>query len=120
MNPRTANARDRPHSARATLHERKHLFGELFAHTAVEVERPAANLKYRSVVREDGWKLIWPHRANDEVTLMIRGQMADWMGDEPELFNVRDDPHETKDLAAEHPEIVDELKRQIDAWWTPR
>ncbi len=105
---------------RELLHERKHLFGELFAHTAVEVERPAANLKYRSVVREDGWKLIWPHRANDEVTLMIRGQMADWMGDEPELFNVRDDPHETKDLAAEHPEIVDELKRQIDAWWTPR
>jgi len=38
-------------------------------------------------------------------------------GDEQwKLFNVKIDPGETKDLAAEHPEILDELKQAWDAY----
>ena len=36
-----------------------------------------------------------------------------------ELFNVADDPWETSDLSAEHPEVVERLTRELDAWWNP-
>ena len=32
------------------------------------------------------------------------------------LFDVRRDPGERNDLAAQHPEIVQKLKAQIEAW----
>jgi arylsulfatase A-like enzyme len=32
------------------------------------------------------------------------------------LFRIRDDPNEEKDLAAEHPEVVDRLASEIRAW----
>ena len=34
-----------------------------------------------------------------------------------ELFDIQDDPFETKDLAAEKPEVVAELKREYEAWF---
>ncbi|MEM6550744.1 MAG: sulfatase-like hydrolase/transferase [Planctomycetota bacterium] len=33
-----------------------------------------------------------------------------------QLFNIRDDPGESNDLAAERPELVDELRRAYDQW----
>ena len=36
---------------------------------------------------------------------------------EPELYNVIDDPFETKDLAAERPELVVELQAALQQWW---
>ena len=99
------------------LPQRKQLFGSTSAHTSVDVLDPAANLKYRTVVREDGWKLILPHEPNREVTLLIRGDIPDWMHFEPELYNVIDDPFETKNLAAENPEIVAELQDALREWW---
>ena len=35
-----------------------------------------------------------------------------------ELFNILDDPGETKNLAAAHPEMVERMKRQYDAWFS--
>ena len=34
-----------------------------------------------------------------------------------ELYDVRDDPGETRDLAAERPHVVERLRRQLDGWW---
>ena len=99
------------------LAQRKQIFGSTSAHTAVDVLDPVADLKYRTVVREDGWKLILPYELNRDVTLLIRGDIADWMRLEPELYNVLDDPFETKDLAAERPELVAELREAVSAWW---
>ena len=96
---------------------RKTLFGSLFVHTAVDVARPVANLKYRYGMREDGWKLILPFAPNRDATLMIDGRIADWMRVEPELYNTLDDPREEKNLAAERPEVVKELRAAIDGWW---
>jgi uncharacterized sulfatase len=97
--------------------ERKTLFGSLFVHTAVDVASPVANLKYRYAVREDGWKLILPYPPNRDATLMIDGRKADWMRFEPELYNVLADPSEQQNRAAEHPELVAELRTAIDGWW---
>ncbi|MGA0111381.1 MAG: arylsulfatase, partial [Chthoniobacterales bacterium] len=34
-----------------------------------------------------------------------------------ELYDILADPGQTKDVAAEHPEVVADLRRQYDAWW---
>ena len=99
------------------LSNRDRVFGATFAHTAVDIGEPVANLKYRSVVREDGWKLIEPYMPNRDVTLMIRGTIADWMRFEPELYNLADDPLETEDLAGQRPELLETLHASLQEWW---
>ena len=102
---------------RAALARREIVFGELFAHTAVDLHRPAANLISRSVRREDGWKLILPYPPNRDVAVTIGGTRPAWAGLEPELYDVRADPSETTDRARERPELVEELRARIDRWW---
>ena len=102
---------------REALSRRKQVFGATFAHTAVDVLNPVANLKYRSVVREDGWKLIQPYEPNKDVTMLRRGDIADWMRFNPELYNVIEDPAETQNLAADRPELVTELRAALRDWW---
>ncbi len=101
----------------AALKGRDRIFGSLFAHTAVDVNDPVANLKYRWMVREDGWKLIEPYRPNAEVELMIRPWRVEWMQLEPELYNVLDDPGEENDQAAARPELVEQLQQELQDWW---
>lgn len=103
---------------RDALARREMVFGELFAHTAVDVHDPVANLKYRYVVRKDGWKLILPYTPNREVVLMNRGDTAAWMRFEPELYNVLEDSHEQYNLAEEQPGMVDALRAEVNAWWS--
>jgi len=84
--------------------ERTALFGETFVHTAIDMERPAANLLARWV-RTGDWKLIHfrsPHGKS-----------------RTELFQVATDPFEKVEVASKHPERVQELMRALDAWWTP-
>ncbi|MGQ9590553.1 MAG: sulfatase family protein, partial [Planctomycetota bacterium] len=77
------------------------IFGECFAHDAVDLDRPGRNLLWRWAV-EGRWKLIVPAGAEP-----------------PELYDVLEDPGETKDLAKERPDIVERLRRNLDAWWAP-
>jgi uncharacterized sulfatase len=77
------------------------VFGDLYVHTAVSVERPALNLTHRWMRRGD-WKLIVP----------VDGK--------PELYDVRRDPHEERDLAPSRPDLVSELSKRIDSWWPAR
>lgn len=85
---------------------RRQVFGECYTHTLVDLDDPVKSLLWRWTVR-DQWKLIVPAPARDE-----RGDV--------ELFEVLQDPDETKNLAAAHPEIVQQLKKSLDAWWTPK
>ena len=101
---------------RAKLAARKSIQGSLFAHTAVDIQNPAANLKYRWLIR-DGWKLILPHTPNRDVVLMIRGQQPAWMGLQPELYKVEEDPYELNDLAQARPDLVRSLTGELDRWW---
>ena len=99
------------------LQKRDRLFGALFAHTAVDAHDPVANLKYRYMVREDGWKIILPYLPNKDVTLMINGAVADWMRLEPELYNVLSDPHEETNLAGTEPERLQAMQAELEQWW---
>ena len=82
---------------------REAVFGELFVHTAVDLDKPGLNLTHRWV-RAGGWKLIVPHDPKAK----------------PELYEVTADPFERTDLAARQPERVAELRRRLDAWWAGR
>jgi len=80
--------------------DRDAVVGEIFVHTCVELGHPGLNLTHRWI-RSGDWKLIVPADSKDQ----------------PELFNLADDPHEKNDLAAKHPDQVTKLSEQLKEWW---
>ena len=94
------------------VNARKFLYGEIFLHNAVDLQKPAANLTYRWGI-QDGWKLILPHKRN-VTTRAAKG--AKGTG-EIELYHLAKDPFETKNLAKANGEKVTELRKLIDATW---
>lgn len=76
------------------------IFGEIFEHDIADIDKPAESLLYRWVIAGD-WKLIVPANAKAPA----------------ELYNLKDDPHETKNLAGQKPDLVEKLEVQIDDWW---
>jgi uncharacterized sulfatase len=79
------------------------VFGEIYVHTAVNLDQPSRNLTHRWV-RAGDWKLI----------LFEEGTTP------AKLYNVTDDPFEEKNLAGANPARVRELSERIEAWWQVR
>jgi arylsulfatase A-like enzyme len=112
---------------------RKQLFGECFTHTLVDLDDPGRSLLWRWTVRDDRdatgghlWKLIepatargraiapaWDSRLNDPT---LEARYAEGV---LELFDVANDPAETKNLSEAEPGVVAELQQSLDAWWSP-
>jgi len=89
----------------AAVSARKTLYGECFTHNFVDLGNPAANLRWRWVV--DGHdKLIVPDRRNQPEDVV-------------ELYDLKADPTEEKNLAAESADKVKALAAKLDAWWKP-
>ncbi len=84
---------------------RKAIYGEVFTHDAVDIDRPAANVQYRWCIEGD-WKLIVPRDTKAALTKAA-----------PELYDLKRDPTEMMNLAGKQAGTVARLKRQIDAWW---
>lgn len=91
---------------------RKEVFGETFAHDVADIDDPEATLLYRWVV--DGkWKLL----------LTYDGKLDRYASSHPrtekrpQLFDLLADPHEDKNVAADHPEVVAQLAAYLQAWW---
>jgi|GEM_PF-88043 len=82
---------------------RKAIFGEILEHDIQHMTDPVASLMYRWVIDGD-YKLILPYseRLPNAKT---------------ELFNLKADPFEKKDLSAEMPGRVEELTAKIESWW---
>lgn len=81
------------------------IYGEIFDHNAVDINKPFSSLQYRWVI--DGqWKLIVPHAPNVKKGVT-------------ELYDLARDPEEKVNLAAKEPERVKELLKKLDAWWKP-
>lgn len=81
------------------------LFGACFTHDAVDLDRPARNLRWRWGIA-GWWKLIVPDPVNEPDGAV-------------ELYDLAADPFETRNLAELKPDRVARLRRQLDAWWTP-
>ena len=82
---------------------RNAVFGEIFTHTAVDLDRPALSLTHRWV-REGNWKLI-TFEAEKKA---------------PELYDLGADALETRDLAVEREDKVAAMRRVLDKWWDAR
>jgi uncharacterized sulfatase len=89
----------------AAVAKRDALFGEIFEHNAVDIDKPAANVKYRWVI-EKNWKLIVPNKAR-----VPAGEV--------ELYDLSADPREETNLAAKHADTAAALAKKLDAWWKP-
>ena len=90
----------------AAVGRRRAIFGEIFTHDAVDIHRPSTSLRYRWVI-EDHWKLIVPAPQNTP-------------GGAVELYDLTTDPSESRNLAAESPERVAQLRSLVDENWPGR
>lgn len=88
---------------RNTLDQRETIFGAAYTHDAVVIDQPITSLMYTYAL-EDNWKLINPTGRNET-------------GTKPELYNIKADPHETRDLAQVNPAMVRHLQNRIHEWW---
>ena len=91
------------------------LLGEGFAHDIADLESPEASLLYRWCIR-DRWKLVLTY---DGQVNRYRAVHADRPA-QPQLFDLRNDPHETENLAKRHPDTVADLAQRIAQWWPLR
>jgi uncharacterized sulfatase len=92
-------------------------FGATFVHTSIDIAKPAANVKYRWMIR-DQWKLIVPHQPNLHLPVWENQPAGGW-SERIELFDLSSDPHEKNDLAASHPNVVRSMLTELDRWWRP-
>lgn len=91
---------------------RQEEFGESFAHDVADIENPEASLLYRWVI--DGrWKLLLTY--DGKLGRYAKHHPLDER--RPQLFDLHADPHEERNLAGEHPELVQKLANKIHDWW---
>jgi arylsulfatase A-like enzyme len=88
----------------AAARDKRHaLMGECFTHDIVDLDRPAASLRWRWIVDGD-WKLIVPAAQNKP-------------DGEVELYDLANDPQEERNLAGKNPQVVPRLRENLDEWW---
>lgn len=89
----------------AAVGARKAVYGDCFTHNSQDLDVPARSLRWRWMI--EGWnKLIVPDKANQP-------------NDVVELYDLKADPNEEKNLAADKPDEVRDLQAKLDAWWKP-
>ena len=99
----------------AALRARPFVPGQNSTHDILDLAHPAASLRYRWLVAGD-LKLIVSSGRN---TGTVQYGAAD-ASEPPRLFDLKADPYELRDLAAERPADVKRLTELLDGWWTGR
>jgi len=102
----------------AAVEARDVLFGENFTHDMIDVNRPVASLRVRTVI-QGNWKLIvWQNPQPSHP------RMRSWEPKKPqtdaELYDLEKDPFEKINLMGKHPDKVASLMKLLDGWWTPK
>ena len=74
----------------------------------------ATEERWQKVIRDGRYKLIYAPFESDQRWI---GSTSDkpWFA----LYDLEEDPGETRDLTAELPEVVDRLARALERWWKP-
>ena len=94
------------------LKNRKTVYGVSNSIHNMTPENPDGTLQYLWCVEGD-WKLMLRYAGEDTTKYK---NIHIWDTAPVRLYNLKDDPHETSDLAAAHPEIVERLKEKIEVW----
>jgi arylsulfatase A-like enzyme len=113
----------------AAVAARKQLFGACYTHTLLDLDDPDQSLMWRWTVCQDGehfWKLIEPvtaHRGRAfpkwEGRNVAPEDQARYERGEVELFDLAGDPGETKNLAADQPAVVRQLRASLETETVP-
>jgi arylsulfatase A-like enzyme len=91
---------------------RERVFGVTHATHNMTPGKPDDSLQYLWCVERD-WKLIQRFHGADTTKYRV---LHDWDKTPVRLFRIREDPKETRDLAAEKPAEVERLKHLIETW----
>ncbi len=90
----------------AAVEARKVIFGEQYTHDIADVDQPTRSLEHRWMI--DGWwKIIAPDPRNRP-------------GEQPELYDLRADPWENRNLAGDDPGRLAAMLRRLDEHWKPQ
>ena len=92
--------------------DRDTIFGETFAHDIADINNPEASLMYRWCIKGK-WKLLLTYDG-EAYTNRAKFPRND---KRPQLFDLIDDPSESKNLASENPAVVAELAAKIKQWY---
>lgn len=98
------------HLKNGTGIDRDAIYGESFAHDIADIENPEASLLYRWVIRGDH-KLLLTYDGQPG-----KMKFPPITGD-PQLFDLKSDPNEHINLAADDPERVRELSQMLSDWY---
>lgn len=91
---------------------RNTLFGESFAHDIADIENPQASLLYRWVIHGHDKLLLTYDGAPGRMKYPPQGGGA-------QLFDLKNDPGEKVNLAAENPDRVKKLSALLEDWYVP-
>ena len=97
---------------------RKEIYFNNFSHNMVSATEPGKSLWTRSVI-QGKWKLIIYQDPLPKERPNAGGHKRKYPNQNQELFDIVADPHETKDLSKQNPDIVAKLQASIDSWWNP-
>jgi arylsulfatase A-like enzyme len=92
--------------------ERDTVFGVCHSVHNMTPGRPDDTLQYLWCVSGD-WKLLVRHKGEDTTEYK---NIHLWDVQPVRLYNLKDDPHEKNELSGKHPDIVDKLRKKIEAW----
>jgi uncharacterized sulfatase len=76
---------------------RKAIHGACYTHNARDIDKPSANLRWNWIISKE-WKLILPDPSEADAVV--------------ELYQILDDPKETKNLASKKPALVKSLTEE--------
>jgi arylsulfatase A-like enzyme len=91
---------------------RNEVLGETFAHDVANLDKPEDTLLYRWVI-QGKWKLLLTYDGK------LDGYASSHPRNEkrPQLFDLLADPHEDTNLAAKHPELLEQMNARLQSWW---
>jgi arylsulfatase A-like enzyme len=92
--------------------ERDTVFGVAHSVHNMTPGDPSGTLQYLWCVSGD-WKLLLRQYGSDTTEYK---NVHIWDEQPVRLYNLKDDPHEKNELSATHPDIVNELRKKIEAW----
>ena len=87
------------------------IFGDSYAHDIPDLDDREAGLMYLWCI-QDRWKLILTY--DGEVN---RYKVMHPRKDPIQLFDILSDPHETRNLADQYPQVVARLQEEIENWY---
>jgi len=91
---------------------RKAVFGVTNSIQGMTRGNPDDSLQYLWCI-EGNWKLLLRFPGNDTTRYK---KVHIWDTTPVRLYNLKDDPHEKNDLAGANPDVVERLRKKIEAW----